>query len=184
MIGLLNFTHLGKNSFDFEPLLMFIDGRCGHCKQLAPIYEKVAEELKEAQINVGSVDVPANREIGTRFEIKGFPTIKLIKNGKVYTFKGRRTVSDIVEFAKSSFQIQEPEEVPPQTGFFGEITYVFRQAYKKARSDVTGGHFFTADVVLVSLPVIFIALVLLFVFIPIPTPVAPPVEREKVEKTE
>jgi hypothetical protein len=129
----------------------------------------VAERL-EGQVNVAAVDVPANRDLGTRFEIKGFPTILLLSKGKVYTFKGRRSLDDIVEFATSGYQIQSPEEVPPQLGFFGEIFHLFRQSYKQARKDILNGQYFTPNVIYVVLPVIFILLLLILIFLPIPEP--------------
>ena len=37
---------------------------------MEPLYEEVAVALKD-KINVARVDVPANRDLGTRFEIQG-----------------------------------------------------------------------------------------------------------------
>ena len=48
--------------------------RCGHCKQLAPIYEKVATELKK-RVNVGKIDCTSQNKLAKRFSIQGFPTI-------------------------------------------------------------------------------------------------------------
>eukprot|EP01040_Poterioochromonas_malhamensis_P000957 gene957-1014_t len=129
-----NFEHLtqastGSTTGDW--LVKFYAPWCGHCKKLNPVYEQVAEALK-GEINVAKVDVTANREIGTRFEIKGFPTIKLLRKGKVYTFKGRRTVDDLVEFARGGFETYSAEEIQPPVGVFGEIGYIYRHAYKQA----------------------------------------------------
>lgn len=178
-----NFEHLTQASTGATTgawLIDFYAPWCGHCKSLAPIYEKVAQKLKEddSGVNVATVDVPANRDLGTRFEIKGFPTIKFLKDGKVFTYKGKRTLGDLVEFAKGGYLTQEATEVPPQLGFFGEIQFVFKQAYKQAKRDVSSGNYFTADVFLLSLPLIFISLLVLFVFIPIPTPPAPQVKAQ------
>uniref|UniRef100_A0A7S0XBE8 Thioredoxin domain-containing protein n=1 Tax=Chromulina nebulosa TaxID=96789 RepID=A0A7S0XBE8_9STRA len=184
-----NFEHLtqastGATTGDW--LVEFYAPWCGHCKTLKPTYEKVAELLK-GEINVAAVDVPANRDLGERFDIKGFPTIKLLRKGQVYTFKGKRSLEEIVEFAKTGFQIQEPEAVPVQLSFFGSIYKVYSHAYKQARTDIIGGNYFTLDILVTALPFIFIALILLLLLLPIPTPDAYPSQHfpaQTVKKTE
>lgn len=48
---------------------------CGHCKKMEPTWDELATSLK-GKVNVAKVDVTANRELGSRFDIKGFPTVK------------------------------------------------------------------------------------------------------------
>ncbi len=146
------------------------------------MYEEVAEVLK-GEINVAKVDVTGSRDLGTRFEIKGFPTIKLLSKGKVYTFKGKRTVDDLVEFSRGGYQVHSPEEVQPPLGMFGELGYIYNHAYKQATKDLKNGKFFTADVFLTFLPVIFVLLVALLLFAPTPAPPAH-VPRHKPQETE
>ena len=62
---------------------------CGHCKTLAPAWEEISQSLV-GEVNVAKVDVPANQDLGRRFDIKGFPTLKLFVKGKSYTYKGKR----------------------------------------------------------------------------------------------
>jgi thioredoxin domain-containing protein 5 len=181
-----NFEHLtqvstGSTTGDW--LVKFYAPWCGHCKKLEPIYEKVAEAL-EGEVNVGKVDVTASRELGTRFDIKGFPTILLFSKGKAYTFKGRRTVEDFVEFAKGGYQIHEPEEVQPPAGMFGELIYIYRHAYKQAGTDLRKGNFFTIDVFLTFLPLLFVILLVVVLFAPTPSPRRPRDEDEEEEEEE
>merc|ERR1719421_1742698 len=70
-----NFEHLtqaatGATTGDW--LIKFYAPWCGHCKKLAPVWEDVASRLV-GEINVAKVDVSQNRNLGTRFGIKGFP---------------------------------------------------------------------------------------------------------------
>jgi|Transcript_9280 protein disulfide-isomerase-like protein len=179
-----NFEHLtqastGSTTGDW--LVKFYAPWCGHCKKLNPVYEQVAEALK-GEINVAKVDVTANREIGTRFEIKGFPTIKLLRKGKVYTFKGRRTVDDLVEFARGGFETYSAEEIQPPVGVFGEIGYIYRHAYKQAVNDLKNGRLFTVDVFLVLLPLIFLVLLGILIFLPASTPTPRRVQELVQEK--
>jgi thiol-disulfide isomerase/thioredoxin len=141
----------------------------GHCKTLAPVYEEVAQELTGV-VNVARVDVMQNRELGTRFDVKGFPTIKLFSKGHVYTYKGKRTTQDLVEFARGGYQLHEPQAVPGELGYFGEIILVYKHAYKQASKDLLEGNYFTASVLLMLLPVIFGILLLLIIVIPFSSP--------------
>jgi thioredoxin-like negative regulator of GroEL len=64
------------------------------------VYEEVATKLK-GKVNVGKIDVPANRELGTRFDVKGYPTLKFFSNGAVKDYNGARTAEALVLFAVS-----------------------------------------------------------------------------------
>jgi protein disulfide-isomerase-like protein len=167
-----NFEHLtqassGATTGDW--LIKFYAPWCGHCKTLAPIYEEVAKQLK-GEVNVAKVDVTESRDLGNRFEIKGFPTVKFLSKGNVYTFKGRRSTEELVEFARGGYQIHQPEVVRGPMGMFGEIFYVYEHAYKQAGKDLKSGKYFTIDVFLTFLPVIFGIIMLLLIMMPNPTP--------------
>lgn len=172
-----NFEHLtqastGATTGDW--LIKFYAPWCKHCKSLEPIYEEVAERLK-GEVNVAKVDVTANRALGSRFDIKGFPTVKFLKQGKVYTYKSKRTVDNFVEFARGGYQSIEAEEVQAPQGFFGELKKVFSHALKNAQKDIQNKKYFTPNILLVSLPVIFLAIFSLILF----TPNAPPAPKAK-----
>ena len=127
-------------------------------------------ELKNPEdgkaVNVAKVDVTQSRDLGTRFEIQGFPTLKLVSKGKVYTFKGRRSKEDLVEFAKGGFAAHEPEQVPEPMGMFGEIMQIYRTAYKGAAKQVKAGKYFTAEVFLAVMPLLFMSFGVLICMIP------------------
>lgn len=76
---------------------------CGHCKALAPIYEKVALALK-GKANVAKVDCPANEVICRSQKVRGYPTIKLHQHGQATEFKKQRTLEGLTEFALGATQ--------------------------------------------------------------------------------
>ncbi|EFJ34965.1 hypothetical protein SELMODRAFT_142613 [Selaginella moellendorffii] len=75
---------------------------CGHCKKLAPEYEKAATALKEHNIVLAKVDAneEKNKKIASDYEIRGFPTLKIIRKGTVEEYKGPRDADGIVSYLK------------------------------------------------------------------------------------
>ncbi|KAF9361852.1 hypothetical protein BGX26_011076 [Mortierella sp. AD094] len=64
-------------------LVEFYAPWCGHCKNLAPIYEELGQAFngKEDKVLIVKVDADAHRELGSRYDIKGFPTLKWFPKG-------------------------------------------------------------------------------------------------------
>ncbi|CAG8437068.1 10505_t:CDS:10 [Ambispora gerdemannii] len=93
-------------------LVEFFAPWCGHCKNLAPEYKKVAKNLKGiARVAAVDCDNDMNKVICKRYDIKGFPTIKLFpsqsvpdkKNPGAFTkkpkdYQGPRTAKAIVDY--------------------------------------------------------------------------------------
>lgn len=75
-------------------LVEFYAPWCGHCRSLAPEYEKAAKALKGIA-NIAAIDADKER---TEVQIQGFPTIKLFVDGKMTDYDGPRTAEGIVDF--------------------------------------------------------------------------------------
>ena len=75
-------------------LVEFYAPWCGHCKNLAPEYEKAAKALKGIA-NIAAIDASNER---TDVQIQGYPTIKFFQDGKVSDYDGPRTADGIVDF--------------------------------------------------------------------------------------
>jgi len=74
---------------------------CGHCKNLAPEYEKVGESIKPSDgVLVAKVDADAEKSLASRFGVSGFPTLKWFPKGSLTPedYNGGRTAADIVKF--------------------------------------------------------------------------------------
>ncbi|KAI3795045.1 hypothetical protein L1987_37689 [Smallanthus sonchifolius] len=95
---------------------------CGHCKHLAPEYEKAASVLSsnEPTIVLAKVDADneQNKELAKKYEVQGFPTIKIFRNGgeKIQEYNGPREADGIVTYLKkqngpASLEIKTKEDV-------------------------------------------------------------------------
>jgi len=73
---------------------------CGHCKRLDPELDKAAGELEGLGPVVAKVDATIEKALGMRFEVQGYPTLKLFKNGNPTPYEGGRTAKDIVAILK------------------------------------------------------------------------------------
>ena len=50
---------------------------CGHCKRLAPAYEEVGAAFANSpDVLIAKVDADADRGLGGRFGVRGFPSLK------------------------------------------------------------------------------------------------------------
>jgi protein disulfide-isomerase A6 len=98
---------------------------CGHCKKLAPTWEKVAEGLK-GLVNFGALDMTTDKEVGEPFRVNGFPTLKFFGADKKATpseYKGGRDDDSLIDFAfkqleyntkkKLGKNVKEPQSGPP-----------------------------------------------------------------------
>ena len=87
---------------------------CGHCRAMAPAWEELAEQLASDDIptNVAKVDVTKNNMLASQFNIRSFPTLKLLHRGKLYSYKGRRDVDSMAAFARGGFADAAAEDMP------------------------------------------------------------------------
>lgn len=49
---------------------------------LAPTWEQLAKSLTTSEVNIAKIDCTIHRSICNNFEVKGYPTLIWIENGK------------------------------------------------------------------------------------------------------
>ena len=54
---------------------------CGHCKSLAPTYEKLGEAFAKTEVIIAKVDADADKTLSSRFGVQGFPTLTYFPKG-------------------------------------------------------------------------------------------------------
>jgi len=82
-------------------LVDFYSQNCGHCTAMASAFDNVARDFEsEPNCIVAKIDAKAYKDIGDRFGVYGYPTIKLFsignKGGEDYT--GGRGEQDFLNF--------------------------------------------------------------------------------------
>ena len=61
---------------------LIINAGCGHCKRLAPAYEEVGTAFENSDtILIAKVDADAEKTLGSRFGVRGYPTLKYFHRG-------------------------------------------------------------------------------------------------------
>ncbi|CAH1237887.1 PDIA4 [Branchiostoma lanceolatum] len=93
-------------------LVEFYAPWCGHCKSLAPEYEKAAKKLKAADppVPLAKVDATVQTGLGSRFSIQGYPTLKIFRKGEPYDYEGLRQEQGIVDYMREQ---SDPNWEPP-----------------------------------------------------------------------
>lgn len=78
---------------------------CGHCRQLVPEYKKAAKAL-QGVVRVGAVDADEYQELAARFNVRGYPTIKIFGTNKRKPddYTGQRTSQGFINSALSEIK--------------------------------------------------------------------------------
>jgi len=96
-----NFEEVVKKS-NKNVLVEFYAPWCGHCKQLAPIWDQLGEKFKDNEnIVIAKIDSTANEL--EDIKIHSFPTIKYFAAGsnKAVDYSGERTLEGFSKFLES-----------------------------------------------------------------------------------
>jgi len=166
MVSADSVLDLGDADFDSKladidtALVMFYAPWCGHCKRLKPEFEKSAGDLlaNDPPVSLVKVDcTEAGKDTCGRFEVRGYPTLKIFRNGELSSdYNGPREAAGITKFMKSQVgpaskeikTVAEAEAILAKTDVvifgFGAADSTIQQTFSKTaaklREDYTFAH--------------------------------------------
>ena len=86
-------------------IILFKTEWCPYCKACENDWNQFTQYIDslnvDYKINYEIVDCDSNKEKAYKFDIKGYPTVKLIYKNKIYDFDGKVTKDNLVEFLHS-----------------------------------------------------------------------------------
>ena len=110
---------------------------CGHCKKLAPTWKQLYAE-QSGNFNIARVDCtsPEATEVCQQLMIRGYPSLILFTEGKMYPHRGRRDMDSLIEYLNGGYKNNKEEyiqEIPKRlegfekfkrdtAGFFKELS--------------------------------------------------------------
>ena len=105
----LNKEFINKNIDNSEDILVmyFYTDWCPYCKKAKPEWNKFESYVNNKNkgidytISLVSVNCDENKSIADKYEVDGYPTVKLIYKNKVYDFDAKVTKDNLVEFLDS-----------------------------------------------------------------------------------
>ncbi|KAJ3607014.1 hypothetical protein NHX12_026529 [Muraenolepis orangiensis] len=98
-------------------LIEFYAPWCGHCQSLTADWKKVATALKGV-VKVGAVDADQHKSLGSQFNVRGFPTIKVFgaNKNKPEDYQGGRNSQAIVDGVMNTLRSLVKERLSGKSG--------------------------------------------------------------------
>lgn len=96
----------GDKNSEAEIMLFYVDW-CPHCKTAKPIWEEVKEKYNGKNINnttlyFKEIDCEKNEDLADKYNINGYPTIKLIKENEIVNFDAKPSEKTLTQFINST----------------------------------------------------------------------------------
>lgn len=110
----INPSYVANNEFNQEPkktdvvdLYYFYTTWCPHCKKSMPVWQAFKTEIgdnkfKGYRINFLEVDCDKDKATADKFNVQGYPTIKLVKGNTVIDYEAKPSKDTLIEFLNSS----------------------------------------------------------------------------------
>ena len=96
-----------SNDITEVDIYYFFTEWCPYCKKARPIWDNLKEQYNEKlfngkTLNFKEVDCEKNEQLADRFNIEGYPTIKLVKGNQVVDYDAKPDAESLQEFLQTS----------------------------------------------------------------------------------
>ena len=99
------FISKSNDDVDEGTLYYFYTTWCPYCKVSKPEWNKLKENsggvIKSTKIIFKEVDCDKDNNLADKYEVTGYPTIKLIYNNKIYNYDAKPSYDTLNEFLNS-----------------------------------------------------------------------------------
>lgn len=80
---------------------------CPHCKTAKPIWADFKNQMSNKTVNgitLNFYEVDCDKDTATsdKFDVKGFPTIKLLKDNQIIEYDAKPSTANLIEFVNTS----------------------------------------------------------------------------------
>ncbi|KAK5581972.1 hypothetical protein RB653_003553 [Dictyostelium firmibasis] len=114
-------------------LVEFFAPWCGHCKRLAPIYEELAQlynvDIDNSKVKIAQVNCVDHQSVCSKYDIKGYPTIKYLSEGEIKDYRGSRDKNSFITYldnmSKSPILIIESKEQLKEKLQENKVSFIF-----------------------------------------------------------
>ncbi|TFK47788.1 protein disulfide isomerase [Heliocybe sulcata] len=129
--------HIGKGA---PALVEFFAPWCGHCKNLAPVYEQLADAYSHAKDKVIIAKVDADgvgKPLGQKYGVSGFPTLKWFDGkGNAEPYESGRDLDSLASFITTKSGVKSKIKPPPPPAYEVLDTHTFDQVALDDTKDV------------------------------------------------
>ena len=99
-IETLNQDNFGSETSKGTVLVDFYAEWCGPCKRMGPVLDMVADDMK-GQVAIYKVNIDKSPDLAKEYEVKGVPTLVLMKDGevkgKLVGFRDKSAVTNFIQ---------------------------------------------------------------------------------------
>lgn len=92
------------NNDSTPKIINFNASWCYWSKKLQPVWDNLTDSMKNKDIEVLDIkcELDENKELCNRYQIEGFPTIKLIIGNTIIDYEGERTYDGLTQFINTN----------------------------------------------------------------------------------